>query len=75
MLLLPLLLWPISPLGHPFPQRWWERGGQTVRAFSPTCALGRGAGARGQMRGLQAYLSMVDECCENNVKTIQLDPV
>eukprot|EP00729_Bicosta_minor_P019901 gene19901-10091_t len=26
MLLLPLLLWPISPLGHPFPQRWWERG-------------------------------------------------
>eukprot|EP01043_Picozoa_sp_COSAG02_P017206 COSAG02_NODE_775_length_17321_cov_16.653176_12_plen_97_part_00 len=45
----------------PFPApHWWEQGGHSVRGFWPKCALGEGLGEVGQMRGLDAFMAVLD---------------
>lgn len=46
---------PSFPAPH-----WWEQGGHSVRGVWPKCALGEGLGEVGQMRGLGAFMAMLD---------------
>ena len=52
--------------------RWWEQGGQSVRGIWPKCALGEGLGEAGQMRGLPAFMAMLDRLYASNVSTLQM---
>ena len=52
--------------------RFWEQGGASMRAISPKCALGEGLSSKGQMRGLPAFLAMLDRLYANNVTILQL---
>jgi hypothetical protein len=60
---------------HMPPPRWWERSGGSVMAFSPKVALGRGLYPKGQMKGLPAYLELLDQLHKDGVTTLQLDTV
>lgn len=57
--------------GFPVP-RWWEQGGHSVRGVWPKCALGEGLAEAGQMRGLPAFLAMLDRLHAGNVSTLQM---
>ena len=48
-----------QPPSFPAPH-WWEQGGHSVRGVWPKCALGEGLGEAGQMRGLGAFMAMLD---------------
>ena len=58
--------------GYVPPARWWEQAGASMRSVSPKCALGEGLGTLGQMRGLPAFLAMLNRLHRNNVSTLQL---
>ena len=62
---------PSSSTGFPAP-RWWEQGGHSVRGVWPKCALGEGLAEAGQMRGLPAFLAMLDRLHAGNVSTLQM---
>jgi hypothetical protein len=62
-----------SERAHAFPAaRWWERGGASIRGVWPKCALGEGLGSLGQMRGLPAFMAMLDRLHRGRVSTLQM---
>lgn len=52
--------------------RWWEQGGTSIRGVWPKCALGDGMSSLGQIRGLPAFIAMLDRLHANNVSTLQM---
>jgi len=52
--------------------RWWEQGGRLIRGVWPKCALGEGLSEAGQMRGLPAFMAMLDRLHASNVSTLQM---
>ena len=62
-----------SPAPASFPEpRWWEQGGHSVRGVWPKCGLGEGLSSLGQMRGLPAFMAMLDRLHASNVTTLQM---
>jgi len=51
---------------------WWEQGGTSIRGIWPKCALGEGLSTLGQMRGLPAFMRMLDRLQASNVSTLQM---
>lgn len=60
-----------APADFPAP-RWWEHGGRNIRGVWPKCALGEGLSEAGQMRGLPAFMAMLDRLHADNVSTLQM---
>ena len=54
--------------------QWWEQGGASIRGIWPKCALGEGLSSfnGSQMRGLPAFLAMLDRLHASNVTTVQM---
>ena len=52
--------------------RWWEQGGRLIRGVWPKCALGEGLSEAGQMRGLPAFMAMLNRLHASNVSTLQM---
>ena len=52
--------------------RWWRQGGHLVRGIWPKCALGEGLSKAGQMRGLPAFMAVLDRLHASKVSTLQL---
>ena len=60
-----------APRTFPAP-RWWEQGGASIRGIWPKCALGDGLSSLGEMRGLPAFMALLDRLHASKVTTLQM---
>ena len=54
------------------PPRWWEEAGANIRIVGPGCALVATSAPPHQLRGLPAFLALIDDLAASNVSTLQL---